>query len=175
VLIVGSVLYPGFVYFGLGHVAPGAILAVALALGGVRLVMARGRGAVLGFVILAVALGGLLLVRPMLAVQAYPVLVSLGFAAAFAWSLAFPPTVIERLARLREPDLPADGAAYTRRLTGVWVVFLLGNAAVTAGLALWGSLAAWTLWTGLISYLLMGALFGGEWLLRGWLRGRRTV
>ncbi len=45
-------------------------------------------------------------------------------------------------------------------------------AAVAAALALWAPLAWWTLYTGLIAYLLMGLLFAGEWLVRQRIRSR---
>jgi uncharacterized membrane protein len=84
----------------------------------------------------------------------------------FAVSLRYPPTIVERIARLREPDLPPAGVAYTRQVTRVWVGFLLANAAVSFWTARWGSLDQWALWNGLLSYLAMGALFGGEYLVR---------
>jgi len=99
-------------------------------------------------------------------VKAYPVAVSLAAAAVFALSLHFPPPVIERIARLTEPDLPPKGVAYTRRVTEVWVGFLLLNASISAATAVWGSLDQWTLWNGLLSYLAMGALFAGEFVVR---------
>ncbi len=45
----------------------------------------------------------------------YPVAVNLGLLAVFGYSLFHPPTVVERLARLREPELPPPAIAYTRR------------------------------------------------------------
>jgi len=37
---------------------------------------------------------------------------------------------------------------------------------VVIALTLWAPLAWWTLYTGLISYALMGLLFAAEWLIR---------
>ncbi|HLN22604.1 MAG TPA: hypothetical protein VK558_01320, partial [Patescibacteria group bacterium] len=101
-----------------------------------------------------------------LAVKAYPVAVSLAVAGVFGLSLVYPPTVVERLARLSEPDLPPQGVAYTRKVTLVWVLFLLANAGVSTATALWGSLAQWTLWNGLLSYVAMGTLFAAEFMIR---------
>lgn len=97
---------------------------------------------------------------------AYPVLVNLLLLGSFAYSLRHPPSAIETLARLQTPDLPPQAVAYTRRLTQIWCVFFLVNAAVAACLALAGLHTAWALYTGIISYLLMGILLGGEWLYR---------
>ena len=88
-----------------------------------------------------------------LAVKIYPILMSLSVASVFALSLRYPPTVIERLARIREPELSPAGITYTRKVTIVWVVFLIANAGVSLITALWGTLAQWTLWNGLLSYL----------------------
>jgi uncharacterized membrane protein len=107
-----------------------------------------------------------------MAAKAYPVVISLAVAAVFALSLVFPPSVVERIARLREPDLPPDGVAYTRKVTWVWVVWLALNAAIAAALAAWAPLKVWALWTGLLSYLVTGLLFAGEMLVRRHVRGR---
>ncbi|MGK9065896.1 COG4648 family protein [Stutzerimonas chloritidismutans] len=96
----------------------------------------------------------------------YPVLISLALLGLFAGSLIAGTPVIERLARLSEPDLPPAAVRYTRTVTWVWVGFFILNASAAGALALWAPLAWWTLYTGLIAYLLMGALFAGEWLVR---------
>jgi uncharacterized membrane protein len=74
--------------------------------------------------------------------------------------------VIERIARMMDPDLPPEGVRYTRRVTWVWVGFFCFNGLLSAALTLWAPLHWWTLYNGLIAYLLMGVLFVGEWLLR---------
>jgi len=67
---------------------------------------------------------------------------------------------------MTEPDLPPAAVRYTRQVTRVWVAFFAFNASVATGLALLAPLSWWTLYTGLIAYLLMGLLFAGEWLVR---------
>lgn len=116
--------------------------------------------------------GGLLLVaaavwgNALLPLKLYPVLISCAMLATFGYSLVAPPSIVERLARLREPDLPAAAVRYTRRVTQVWCVFFVINGAIALGTALWASEAIWSLYTGVISYLLMGLLFGVEFLFR---------
>jgi uncharacterized membrane protein len=102
----------------------------------------------------------------------YPALVNAVFLGVFGLSLWHGPTVVERMARLREPDLPPAAVAYTRRVTQVWCGFFVVNGAIAVGTALWASPAAWALYNGLISYVAMGALMGGEWLVRRRVRGR---
>jgi uncharacterized membrane protein len=77
-----------------------------------------------------------------------------------------PPTVIERIVRLRKPDLDEAVSSYLRQVTMVWLCFFIVNAGISAGTAIWGSLEAWTLYNGLISYLLIGSIFTGEFAVR---------
>jgi uncharacterized membrane protein len=107
-----------------------------------------------------------------LAMRLYPVLMNAAMLAAFAWSLAQPPSMIERFARLHEPDLPESGVRYTRTVTFVWCGFFILNGAVALWTALQASLELWALYNGLIAYGLMGALLGGEFLVRGFVRKR---
>jgi uncharacterized membrane protein len=176
---IGSVMYPFLVYFGLPHVPPGLLVALAVGIGGLHLLRRRGRGRAVmsrwSFVAIACVLVALLALRPVLAVQAYPPLVSLSLAATFAWSLAHPPTAIERIARLRRPNLPAEAVAYTGNVTKVWTAFFLANAVISGVCALWFSVAIWTLWTGLISYLLVGAMIIGEVMVRRWVLQRAAT
>ena len=96
----------------------------------------------------------------------YPLLINAVLLSVFAYSLISPPSMIERIARLREPGLPAQAIAYTRRVTQVWCVFFMINGLVALATALWASDAAWSLYNGFIAYLLMGLLFCGEYLVR---------
>jgi uncharacterized membrane protein len=96
----------------------------------------------------------------------YPVLINGVMLGIFGYSLISPPSLIERFARMKEPNLPAAGVAYTRRVTQVWCAFFLINGSIALATALWASTAVWTLYNGVISYVLMGLLFGGEYLVR---------
>jgi uncharacterized membrane protein len=51
-------------------------------------------------------------------------------------------------------------------VTQIWTAFLVANAVISSAVGIWGTPAQWMLWNGLISYLLMGALFAGEWTFR---------
>ena len=97
--------------------------------------------------------------------RAYPVLLSVGMLLLFARSLRYPPTVIERIARLSEPELSLAGVGSTRRVTQVWCGFFSINGLIAAA-SIFASREWWLLYNGLIAYVLMGALFIGEWLVR---------
>ena len=96
----------------------------------------------------------------------YPVMVNAMLLAIFGASLRHGRPVIERLARLHHPDLPEAGVRYTRNVTRVWCGFFAINGAIAAALAAWAPWSWWTAYNGAISYVLMGLLLGGEWLLR---------
>ncbi len=53
-------------------------------------------------------------------------------------------------------------------VTGVWCLFFALNGAVSLWLALYASLEWWTFYTGGLSYLLIGILFGTELVYRYW-------
>lgn len=116
--------------------------------------------------------GALLLVaiavwcNALLPLKLYPVLINGAMLAVFGYSLISPPSVIERMARLREPNLPPVAVRYTRRITQIWCVFFVINGSIAFGTALWASEAVWSLYTGVIAYVLMGILFGVEFLFR---------
>jgi uncharacterized membrane protein len=101
----------------------------------------------------------------------YPVLISGFMLALFGSSLMYGPPMVERLARLREPHLPAKAIRYTRQVTIAWSVFFLCNGLCAAALTLWAPLNWWMLYTGLISYGLIGLMFAIEWLIRQRVRG----
>lgn len=158
-----TLAYPWLWYYG------GSTRLLALAMAAVWLLRAFGAGkpvhrvgaaALAAFFILAALrdTGGSLTL--------YPLLVNTAMLAVFAASLIHPPSAIERIARLQHPDLPPAGVRYTRRITQIWCGFFIANGSIIAALALLHADRAWAWYTGVISYLLMGALFAGEWLYR---------
>lgn len=105
----------------------------------------------------------------------YPATMNLGMLLLFGTSLKSPPSIVERFARLQEPELPPDGIRYTRRVTQVWCVFFIVNGTLAVWTALYASRELWSLYNGLIAYLLMGTLFAGEWLIRRRLHPSHTT
>ncbi len=175
VLLLAGLSYPFAVYFGQQQLSPRFF---ALLLGGLWLArllsQARQPGSrwmAAAALLFCVLLG--LADNPEL-LRWYPLLISLFGLCLFGLSLSrrFGPPLIERLARLREPELPEVAVRYTRQVTKVWIGFFIGNGALTGALTLWAPLSWWALYTGLISYGLMGLLFAGEWLVRQRVRGQ---
>jgi uncharacterized membrane protein len=110
-----------------------------------------------------------------LPLKLYPVLVNAGLLAVFVYSLAVPPTMIERIARVRDPDLPVAAVSYTRRVTQIWCVFFAVNGIIALLTALWMPVVVWTLYNGVIAYVLMGFLFAGEYCVRWCFKRRHHV
>ncbi len=172
-----GVLYPLIVYFGLQTLPGAGLLALLMALLLLRALLfgwQRQWPGCLACLLLAVMMALVAISQTELALLLYPVLVSLLLAGAFTLTLLYPPPMIERFARLQQATLDDHGIRYTRRLTLVWIVFFLINASIAAWTATAGTLEQWTLYNGFISYLLVGALFFGEWPLRHYLRRRQT-
>lgn len=176
VLAVISLLYPFIAMIAVRTVGPAPVVIALCVLLVLRVVFGLGKGVpveVTGAMLLvAGAVGVTALVDRELSVRLYPVFMGLAMLAAFASTLVRPPSMIERLARLGEPDLPPSGVVYTRKVTWVWCAFLLINSLIALWTALEADWKTWTLYNGLISYIAMGVLFAGEWLVRGRVRRR---
>lgn len=94
----------------------------------------------------------------------YPAVMAAVAFAAFAVSL-FRTPLVEVLARGMGEELDARGVAYCRCVTRVWTCFLAAHLVVTL-LTVSASDRVWALYNGFVAYVLMGALFVGEWIVR---------
>ncbi len=171
-----SLLYPLIAIVAVRTVGPGAAIAVVLVVLAARLLLPVFRGVPLSLSLaLLPVLIGVAVVAAFdraLSVRLYPVFMNLSMLAAFAATLVRPPSMIERFARVFEPNLPQSGVRYTRQVTSVWVGFF----AVNGSIALWSALqpgwSAWLVYNGVIAYVAAGLLMGGEYLVRRKVRGR---
>lgn len=167
-LVVASLLYPFLIFYGtkswglefLQFILAGLLLLYLFSI-------KKGNSA--GWLWVAVCL--ILIVwmtvrNDALPAKLYPVAISLGLCVLFVVSLFRPPSMIERFARLRDADLSEKAVHYTRQVTRVWVVFFVVNASVSAYTGLFMTDEYWLLYNGFVSYMLMGTLFAGEWLVR---------
>lgn len=167
VVIVLSIVYPFIIYWGLQHYQAARLLPLLLILLALRWVVG---GRTSERVVLVAILVGVIIVAfvwgHQLGLKFYPAMVNLGFLVLFTGSLLSPPSFVERLARIRHPNLSPAGVAYTSKVTWMWSIFFLVNGSIAAFTALWASNEIWTLYNGFIAYLLIGILFGGEWIVR---------
>lgn len=171
-VVLLTIAYPFALAFGLGRVEPRwfalALLAVALLRAAVSRQAVWWVAAIGAVALSGLSLGG----QGWLPLKLYPVLVNALLFLVFGLSLWRGPPVIERLARLTEPGLPPEGVAYTRHVTEAWCGFFVLNGAAAAATAWWASTEVWALYNGFIAYLLIGAMFTAEWLLRSRLKAR---
>ncbi|MGA4046811.1 hypothetical protein ACI2VF_09310 [Ralstonia nicotianae] len=92
----------------------------------------------------------------------YPVMVNAALLLTFGATLRHGPSMVEKIARLRTPELPPRAVRYTRHVTQVWCGFFAVNALIAALVALYGSRQAWALYNGAIAYALVCLLIVGE-------------
>lgn len=165
-LTIASLAYPLIWYFGreLGWFH---YLAMAMcALWMIRAYTQRTREQKAVSLMVSAFFAMVLLLRMPQSMYWYPVWVNLLMLLLFGSSLFAKQTLIERLARLQQPDLPPSGVQYTRRVTQIWCVYFIINGGIAAALALSGRHDWWAIYTGIIAYVIMGLLGGGEWLYR---------
>lgn len=173
--VLVGISYPVLVYLALTSMEPRQVGLVVLGLLALRLAFAARmklasytRTFWLPVVVVAgVALATARLNDP-LGLLLAPTLVNLGLLAVFGLSLWREPPMVERFARLQVGPLSPDEIAYCRTVTGVWCAFFLANGGIALLLALGGNLTLWTLYTGLVSYVLIGVLFALEITYRQW-------
>ncbi len=173
---IGVVVYPLVVYFGLIHFESryvafyvGALLLFRI-ISGSAFPLGNMSNSIRYVVVVGILMFGIILYtigsnRPG-GLKLYPVLISFSLMISFAYSLYYPPAVIERLARITEPDLSEVGVKYTHLVTKIWCGFFLLNGLAALYTSFYSSIEVWTLYNGLISYLLVGSLLGGEYLYR---------
>ncbi|HEX3763369.1 MAG TPA: hypothetical protein VHW23_31960 [Kofleriaceae bacterium] len=87
------------------------------------------------------------------------------FGFAFLRSLSGVP-LIEHFARMVKPELSPGELAHCRRWTRIWGGYLLVLAALGLVLARWAPLAVWTVYVGVVIYVLVGVLFAIEYVIR---------
>jgi uncharacterized membrane protein len=104
-----------------------------------------------------------------------PVAVNAVLLVVFGRTLRHERSMVEVLARLQGYDLAPERAPYCRAVTGVWCAFFAVNGSISLWLALYGTLAWWTFYTGFLAYVLVGVLFLGEHVWRAWRFGSEST
>lgn len=167
ILILATVAYPFLIYFGLSHFNSSIVLIGVVALLAARWLMVKQSSTrhIILVSILAM-LAATFLLGSQLGLKLYPVAVNTSMLILFAASLTAKQTIIEKLARIKEPDLPQSGVIYTRKVTYIWCMFFLLNGTVSLITAFWSSNEFWLFYNGFLAYLMIGTLIVLEWLVR---------
>jgi uncharacterized membrane protein len=170
-----GIAYPLLIFFALTWLEPRQVGLVVLGLIALRLVTARlGAAVALARAIWlpAAAVGVVALVTAVwndpMGLLLAPVLVNGVLLATFGGSLWRGPPMVERFARLQVDDLSPEEVRYTRSVTKLWCGFFVLNGGTILVLALARAIELWTLFTGLVSYVLIGLLFAAEYVYRHW-------
>lgn len=171
--VVLALAYPFAIFWGLTYFGAREVGLILLALNIPFIVLrlrrldrAARRSLIQAPLIIAVLAAVTALFDDIRAVLALPVLINLALWFTFARSLRGDGSIIEHFARLLVSDLSDAERRYCRKVTLVWCVFFVANAATAAILALFAPMAWWVLYTGLIAYVLMGLLFAVEIVIR---------
>ncbi len=166
-IALGALLlaYPVLVYFGLQIHSTGAIAAVLVLATSLRTLLIRDYISLLMWLAALTAAAFSWLGDSAIGLKSYPVFISICMLTAFSTSLWRGPTIIERLARLQDPDLPPEGIVYCRKVTQVWCLFFIINGSIACS-TVFADDKIWALYNGLIAYIAMGILLAGEYILR---------
>jgi uncharacterized membrane protein len=164
-------LIPPAIYFSLDLIQPRYVCLVLIAFFALRMLSSwtlnsDSSAIMLWSLFMIAALFAIAVSDSAFALLLYPVVMNIGFLILFLYSLVVPPSMIEKIARLHDADLPESGVCYTRKVTMVWSVFFLFNGCIAAWTVWRGDRALWGLYNGLIAYLLMGTLMIAEYGIR---------
>ena len=101
----------------------------------------------------------------------YALVVSVMMLVMFGSTLIFPPNIIYRFACLSDRSIPTslehkEVEAYCRKVCIVWCIFFIVNGGISFYTAFFSSEQVWAIYNGGISYILMGLLFGIEFIIR---------
>jgi uncharacterized membrane protein len=101
----------------------------------------------------------------------YPALVNAALLGIFGSTLFLPPNMAFRFAKRWDKtiqDSPWEGKveAYCKKVTLVWCVFFVLNGGTALYTAFETSEKTWSIYTGCISYILIGLVFGVEYCIR---------
>ncbi len=103
--------------------------------------------------------------------KCYPVVISAIFLGVFGYTLFSRPTMIFRFATMMDKSIRGSLAekrveAYCNKVTLIWCVFFILNGTVALLTVFTKSDILWSVYNGGISYVLMGMLFAGEFIVR---------
>jgi uncharacterized membrane protein len=76
--------------------------------------------------------------------------------------------LVSRIARLVHGPLPPAVVGYTRRVTWLWVLAIVLLSGIDIALMAFASRETWSLYANGLAYLLLAAVFVGEYLWRRW-------
>lgn len=185
-----SVLYPVLVFCGLcvWNLSPRKLSLFLLLLAAVHLIStARGKSSkgfrlrgVLSVAFLSLCAAFAFAMDDAFALKFYPVLVNAALLVFFGATLVRGPSLAFRLAAFADKRIPlfADRLyveSYCFRVTAAWCVFFVANGSIALWTVLFADGKIWSLYNGLVAYILMGIFFAVEFGVRKMKRNRLHV
>ena len=170
-------LYPILVFFGLRVLPPGVVgllLAVLLMIRFGIIGVTERSTALPGFIVLFLYAAASALVGSAQMLLYYPVLVNVLLLVLFAGSLRSKEPLLIRVVRARGTPVGEHAIRYLTRLTAIWAGFFLLNGLVSVWTTT-TTIEIWTIYNGVISYLIVGALASIEWIYRGYFKKRHEI
>ncbi|MCR5537380.1 MAG: hypothetical protein K6F05_08250 [Succinivibrio sp.] len=169
--LFAPVLWLGYHYDQLSWVLPGLMLLFILAQWLQVKLKRQQPGLSGGLMALLFGLGALLCAlsaafKSLNLIMYYPVAVNLVFLLTFAISLRGGSSLVEGIARRAGTEITPEIRSYTRKVTQAWCCFFIVNGSIALFTALKGDLDLWTLWNGCLSYICIGLMAAGEYLIR---------
>jgi len=95
----------------------------------------------------------------------YPVLMNLGLGCIFALSLRKTPVITQFAQKMQKRPLNTKTIIYTKHATIAWAIFMFVNT-VLSFITVFLSDRIWVLYNGFISYILIGIMMLGEYIVR---------
>ena len=160
--IIFALLYPFFVFFMLKSGLSLRLVALLLTVLVLSSFLRSRQKAFLliGFVLIL----GLLFSNDDLFLRLYPVCMNFSVCMSFAMSLYEKPLITVFAEKMGHKSTDKM-LSYTKKATIAWAVFMGLNTFISI-LTLFADIWIWTLYNGLISYVLIGIMFGAEYLIR---------
>lgn len=178
IMFLVSLAYPFLVYFNIDSVKPGWFGAALLVMTVFRLTLIGTKRQTSDWLITALVTlfcSLLIVLESETLLKCYPVMMSVAMGTVFLISLKDKHNLIERFAAAGGPPPPKKARGYLKKLCTAWGVLLLLNGAVAAWTVWFASLAVWTLYNGLISYLLIGGFIIVELVYRNYYKKKHNI
>jgi uncharacterized membrane protein len=177
IFMIGLIIfaYPFIIYFGISHISVRYLALVIIFIFILRFLLLKKKISIDNKLhqvsVLVIIMGVLICIlgvvsNDVLMLRLYPVLMSGCMLVVFLTSLIYPPTIIEVIARFKEPNLPIEAVKYIRKVTILWCVFFLLNMIFSLYTSLCFSIKMWVFYNGFIFYIIMGTLFSVEFIVR---------
>ncbi|OGT25928.1 MAG: hypothetical protein A3I77_01575 [Gammaproteobacteria bacterium RIFCSPLOWO2_02_FULL_42_14] len=173
VVLFAVLCYPCVIYFGMNYFSIRYLLLALACVFLLRFMILKGQSSamsqlssvsivVIGLIVCAIGVA----FNSVMMVKLYPVFINIILFVFFFHSLFYPPSAIERIARITSPDLSIEAIRYTRKVTVAWCGFFIANGMIALWSVFFASTKIWMLYNGFIAYFLMILLFSVEYLVR---------